>query len=131
MADRRVLVDTSVIIEFLRKTHKEDAWLWYLQENSVCYMSSITLFELYSGAKTEQHRDDIRKLRAWILSLFFDDEISEVAGIMFRELRQANQQIEYRDLFIAATAKVYDCHVATLNIRHFARIEGLRLLNKA
>lgn len=130
MANRRVLVDTSVVIDFLRKSHKEKAWLWHLKATSRCYMSSITLFELLSGAKTEQHFDDIAKLRKWIISLFLDDEISETAAMMFRELKTRNQPIEYRDIFIAATAQIHHCQVATLNVEHFERIQGLDLLQR-
>ncbi len=54
MADRKVIVDTSVIIDFLRKHDKEKTYLWQIKENHVCFMSSVTLFELLSGAKTEK-----------------------------------------------------------------------------
>ena len=94
----------------------------------MCYMSSITLFELLSGVKTEQHLHDITTLRKWIIPLFFDDDISETAAKIFRELRTINQLIDYRDIFIAATANVHACYVATLNREHFERISGIRLL---
>ena len=130
MDNRRVLVDTSVIIDFLRKSNKENSWLWQLQETSSCYMSVITLFELLSGVKNEQHVRDITTLRKWIISLLMDDEVSETAAMMFRDLKERNQLIEYRDIFIAATAKVHDCLIATINVEHFARIQDLDLLKR-
>ena len=130
MANRRVLVDTSVIIDFLRKSKKEDAWLWQLQETSRCYMSVITLFELLSGAKTEQHIQDIAKLRKMRMDYLVADGFSETAAMIFRELKNMNQVIEYRDIFIAATAKIHHCQVATLNVEHFARIQGVELLKR-
>jgi len=87
--------------------------LWKIKETSDCFMSSITIFELLSGAKTDKHFEDI----------------AMVAASMFRKLKRNNQIIDYRDIFIAATAKVHRLTVATLNINHFDRIEGLTLLN--
>jgi len=46
MANPRVLTDTSVIIDFLRKQNKRNAVLWRIRENNKCFMSSVTLFEL-------------------------------------------------------------------------------------
>ena len=90
-------------------------------------MSSITLFELLSGAKAEKHFDDIKTIMKWIQSIYFDDDIADTAAAIFRELKARNQIIEYRDIFIAATARCYDFWVATLNVGHFERIDGLKL----
>ena len=35
--------------------------------------------------------------------------------------------VESRDVFIAATAIVNNCALATFNVRHFSKIEGLKL----
>ena len=128
MGNRRILVDTSVIIEFLRKDNKEKSWLWRLQENFICFISSITLFELLSGAKTDKHIEDIGKITKWIETIEFDDEIATTAALIFRNLKQRNQLIDYRDIFIAATAKNHHLKLATLNVNHFERIEGLILI---
>ncbi len=122
MADRRVLVDTSILISFLRKTRKETSVLWKIREVAPCFISSVTLFELLSGAKTDRHFKDIEKLTHWIESVYFDDAIAETAASIFRDLKQHNQLIEYRDIFIAATARTYGFQLATLNISHFKRI---------
>ena len=129
MDNRRILADTSVIIEFLRKAHKENSWLWKLKETSTCFISSITLFELLSGAKTDKHVEDIHKITKWIETIEFDDEIATIAASIFRNLKQQNQLIDYRDIFIAATAKYHHLKLATLNINHFKRIENLILLD--
>ena len=44
---------------------------------------------------------------------------------IYHQLRQVNKMIEFRDIFIAATALVYNLPVKTLNKKHFARISGL------
>lgn len=93
-------------------------------------MSSVTLFELYSGAKTARHREDISKITRWIDSVFFDDDIAEAAALIYRDLKGRNEIVEFRDIFIGATAKCYDLWVVTLNLQDFRRISGLKLLEE-
>lgn len=71
----------------------------------MCYMSSITLFELFAGARTDQHFHDITILRKWIAPLFFDDNISEIAATIFRQLKSINQIIDYRDILLRQRQK--------------------------
>jgi tRNA(fMet)-specific endonuclease VapC len=44
-------------------------------------------------------------------------------------LKQKSKLIEIPDLFIGATAKAHSLKLATLNERHFSRIEGLELIS--
>ncbi len=129
MEHRGILIDTSIIIDFLRKEKKEKSLLWQIRKTSVCFMSSITLFELLSGAKTDKQFEDINRIIKWIDSLSFNDYIAEVAASILRDLKSRNQLIDYRDIFIAATAMFHQLTLVTLNISHFERIEGLGLLN--
>jgi tRNA(fMet)-specific endonuclease VapC len=129
MATRRVLIDTSILIEFFRKTRKEKSFLWKIKETSECYISSITLFELLCGVKTEKHREDIKRVTHWLETLYFDDHIAEMAASIFQNLKQHNQLMDHRDIFIAATAKYHGLTIATLNTGHFDRIEDVVLLD--
>jgi tRNA(fMet)-specific endonuclease VapC len=102
-----------------------------LREQYACAMSSITLFELQAGATTEQKQQDIEKLCKWIDVLAFDAACADIAGQIFRDLKSRNAVIEFRDIFIGATAKYYQLDVASLNAKHFDRIDGIHLLNLA
>jgi len=129
MAHRRVLVDTSIIIDFLRKQNKKKSYLWRIKENNTCFMSSVTLFELLAGAKTERHFDDIKRITKWIESICFDDDIAKIASEILKELRAKNDIIDFRDIFIGATAKCYNLHIATLNTGHFQRVSDLSVID--
>jgi len=128
MADPRVLTDTSVIIDFLRKKNKKNSALWKIKEHNECFMSSVTLFELQCGAKTKKHSEDIEKLRRWIGTIPFNDEIAEISAKIYQHLKKEHRLIEFRDIFIAATAIAENLCVATLNTNHFERIPELNLL---
>jgi len=128
MEDRNVLIDTSVIIDFLRKSNKRSSRLWQLQEQgAVGHVSTITLFEVYAGAREPRHFDDLKRLFRWYVILPFTEPMALQASDIFRTLKGLNQIIEFRDIFIAATAMVSDMPITTLNERHFQRIEGIRI----
>ena len=128
MENRSILVDTSILIAFLRKERKDDTVLWRLREQFSCAMSSVTLFELWAGAANATKRSDVAKLTKWIDVLMFDQVTADIAGEIFRLLKAENKLIEFRDIFIAATAKQYKLELATLNTGHFERIQDLELL---
>jgi len=55
MENRRILVDTTILIDFLRKKKKEKSLLWKLREEyNYIAISSISVFELFVGATDEQ-----------------------------------------------------------------------------
>ncbi|MFN4253575.1 MAG: type II toxin-antitoxin system VapC family toxin [Saprospiraceae bacterium] len=63
-------------------------------------------------------------------SIGFGDAEAETAGSIQQKLIKTNQQIGISDLLIGATAKAHNLKVATLNRKHFARIEGLVLVER-
>lgn len=127
MEPPRVLADTSVIIDFLRKEDKKKSVLWRIRARHECAMSSITLFELQCGVKTERHVEDIDKLCKLIRIIPFDNEIADISSIIYQDLKRKNVLIEFRDIFIAATAIAENLCVATLNRKHFERIIDITL----
>ncbi|MFN0176952.1 MAG: type II toxin-antitoxin system VapC family toxin [Saprospiraceae bacterium] len=46
------------------------------------------------------------------------------------QLKKVSKQIDFPDLLIAATAQQNGLPLATLNIKHFSRIEGLEVVSK-
>jgi len=57
-----------------------------------------------------------------------DAVAAEKAAEIYRDLKTQNKGIEFRDLFIAATALRNDCQLVTLNRKHFSRIDILSLV---
>jgi len=58
----------------------------------------------------------------------FTDLVSFKAAEIYHRLRTSNQMIEFRDIFIAAICLVNDLPIATLNKKHFKRIDDLKIL---
>lgn len=128
MEKKLVLVDTSILIDFFRKTDKTNSRLIQLvQDNSRYCISVVTEFEIYTGTSAEQTRYREEFLfRTEVLA--FDKEVARVAVAISKALKQNNKLIGMADLFIAATAVFHDLPLATLNVKHFERIRGLQLV---
>jgi tRNA(fMet)-specific endonuclease VapC len=120
-----MVVDTGVFIEYLRASNKSKTSLINLPDNSEIYISSVSLYELYMGAISPEKWRDVQTLTEDIPVLSFTKIVSEKAGGIYHELRKQNQLIEFRDIFIAATALVHDMPVLTRNKKHFKRIKGI------
>ena len=128
MADKIVLADTSILIELFRKTEKANSRFVQLAlEGYEFQISAITEYEVYSGATTAQlpfWDELLQKIKV----LPFDKEVVKHAVFINRKLKQKRKQIDLADLFIAATAIANDLSMATLNRKHFDRIETLNII---
>lgn len=128
MADKLILVDTSILIDFYRKTDKANSkWISLVREGYEFAISAITKYEIYSGASPAQLTfwDSVLKQ---ITIIPFEESTVDTAVSINNELKRKRKQIDIADLFIAATALLYDIPLATLNTKHFDRIDNLEVL---
>jgi predicted nucleic acid-binding protein len=129
MADEVVLLDTSILIDYYRKKEKTKSALFRLSQSYKSYaVSTVTHFEIYVGAKSDQ-LDFWNEFFNEITVLPFTVETSAIAANTDAELKKKRKQIELQDLFIAATAIHHRLPLASLNKKHFERVDGLRLLH--
>lgn len=123
----RILIDTSVIIDFLRRKDKEVTLLYTLSQEEL-YISIITHTELYAGKSVwEQNkaRQELKILFSGLSILPLIEEISQNAG----RIKAYNHDLSLLDCVIAATALYHKLPIVTLNRKDFERIESLQLLN--
>ncbi|MDB5156660.1 MAG: type toxin-antitoxin system VapC family toxin [Mucilaginibacter sp.] len=128
MADKIVLVDTSILIDYFRKSEKSNSTLIKLfnQGYDFC-ISAITEYEIYSGA-TESQLNFWEQILKYTQVLALDQSTVKVAVSINSDLKQKRKQIDIADLFIAATSIANDLPFATLNRKHFDRIDRLRIV---
>ncbi|GGH65199.1 putative nucleic acid-binding protein [Filimonas zeae] len=125
MANKIILADTSVLIDLFRKTNKENSLLVSLVRLGYSYsISAITEYEIYVGAGLGQ-LDYWNTFLQKTSVLAFDSEVAKVASELNKQLKKKRKLIDAADLFIASTAIKYRLPLATLNRRHFERIDGL------
>ncbi|TKK64008.1 type II toxin-antitoxin system VapC family toxin [Ilyomonas limi] len=129
MADRTLMIDTTLLIDYFRKTDKSKSRLVQLSEQfDQLVISTVTEFEVYSGA-TEAQLTFWTELLSEILVLPFDSQAAHIAVEIQRDLKKLRKTIEKADLFIAATAVANGLTLDTLNRKHFDKIKQLKLLD--
>ena len=128
MADKIVLVDTSILIDLFRKTDKANSALVSLvRQGYTYYISVVTEYEIYTGATLGQvdfWDNFLQKTEV----LPFDRSIAKVAVDLNKALKRKRKLIDTADLFIAATALANNLPFATLNKKHFDRIDELNIV---
>jgi predicted nucleic acid-binding protein len=127
------LFDTDAISEVLRPrplpTYIE--WLRAVPREDQ-FTSAVSVGELFKGAfrsrHPERHLENIRQRVLPALTVLpFDQATAEVFGVVAARLEQDGRVLPDADLQIAATALYHGLELVTGNIRHFIRIEGLRV----
>ena len=128
MADKIVLVDTSVLIDLFRKTDKANSALVSLVRQGYNYhISAVTESEIYTGATLGQvdfWDNFLQKTEV----LPFDRSVAKIAVDLNKALKRKRKLIDTADLFIAATALANNLPFATLNKKHFDRIDELNII---
>ncbi|HPH88925.1 MAG: type II toxin-antitoxin system VapC family toxin [Sphingobacteriales bacterium] len=128
MDANHLVIDTSVIIEFLRSKDKKNTTLYLIPNSKIIYITAVSLYELYVGATDKTKWKDVKLLTDDLLQLPFNKNVSIEAAKIYHQLRTDNKMIEFRDIFIAATCKVNKLPLLTLNKKHFNRIKSLEIL---
>ena len=126
-----ILLDTDVCIEIIRG-NKFVIEKRKIEEESVS-ISFMTASELYYGAlKSERPEKNISIIDEFILTL----SVIQSNNSIIRKYAELKSQLEYTgqsladaDLFIAATTLVKCSKLITGNIKHYKRIDELRIEN--
>ena len=122
--DQKVCLDTDACIAIINKKGTYQDLLAKLLYSRV-FISTITLFELFLRTiNIEPVENFIKDLEI----LDFDSTSARKASELKKALKSEGREIEIRDLFIASTAIVNSCTLATLNVKDFKNIKDLKLL---
>jgi hypothetical protein len=118
------LVDTSVIIDFLRGHHGAERVLEDARTGAPLHASEITRLEVLAGMRSNEEGGT----RA-LLSIFIwhpvDTLIAERAGELGRKWLSSHSRIDSADLAIAATVVITGCELLTCNVQHFPMFKDL------
>lgn len=129
-------LDTNVIIDFLRSNENitnniQNA----LNNGDTLAIPSIVYYEVMRGFKESEatKRFNIFQMLLKNLKLLYLEENNmkalNIAAKIYEDLRKSGNLIEDNDIYIAATAIANDAVLVTDNIKHFSRIDGLKLVS--
>ncbi len=130
MADKKLIVDSTILIDYFRKTDKGNSRLVsHFKTYGQLYISTVTEFEVINGS-TPAHLQFWNKMLTRFTVLEFDSKAARQAAEIVRQLKIKRKSIDKPDLFIAATAVVHGLILDTANKKHFIDIDGLTLLTE-
>lgn len=114
MATAELLVDTDVLVDHLRGRRRLAADIEQLA------VSVVTRCELFAG---RDEPEGLRHLLSPMIEFAIDAATAELAGLTRRRTGIATP-----DALIAATALLHRLPLMTRNLRHFERVEELRVV---
>lgn len=125
--DRKICLDSDIIINFLRKNQKTKEILNKLGEEF--YTTQINAFEIWSGRLIYEEKT-IKDMLNSLIKLDFDEDAALKAGDILINLKKSGNIIDFRDLFIASICISNNIELLTNNKKHFERLKnfGLKLV---
>jgi len=112
-----VLVDTSVLIDYLRGRPDAAAVLERERAAGPLQVSEITRLEVLAGMRPDGE-DATRSLLSALVWHPVDTDVAEDAGALGRRWLASHHTIDRADLAIAATALRAGTRLLTHNVRH-------------
>lgn len=124
------LLDTNIIIYSL-KGHAAVNENLRSHLNDLMHISVVTLMELYYGAyksqKVESNIAKVRALESSIEVIPVGKEVVAIYGSCKAKLERSGTPLDDFDIIVAACAMTHNLILVTNNIKHFKRIEGLKI----
>lgn len=125
------LLDTNICSAHIRRpaglAHR------FMQYSGMLWMPSIVLGELYAGAhlldEPARILAAIADLRRDVAVLVYDERCAEEFGRLRGILRRLGVAANPVDLMVAAVALVHGLTLVTHNVRDFANIPGLHVVD--
>jgi predicted nucleic acid-binding protein len=133
MEHNRTIIDTDILIDFLRNRKESVAFVTQLEEKkTLLSTTAVNAFELYYGAhKSKQSAKTLqatKKLLDRLILFPLTPRSAQRASRIYAELELEGHPIGLRDTFIAAIALTRRCSVATQNTGHFEKVKGLTVI---
>lgn len=126
------LLDTDILIYSL-KAHKIVQQNLRRHLHDPIRISAVTLMELYYGAyKSQKVANNLAKIKTIENTLEIipvSRELVEIFGVLKSDLEKVGTPLDDFDLILASTAMSHNLTIVTNNVKHFGRIDGLKMEN--
>ena len=122
-----IVADTDVLIDFLAGRDPGAERVALELARGLLRTTSVTRFELLSGARNTNQEGSIRQLLGAIPTLSLDQQAADHAARIHRNLQKTGETVGMADSLIAGIVLSHGATLLTRNRRHFERVSGLRL----
>jgi predicted nucleic acid-binding protein len=117
-----LLIDTNILIDYLRQKEEARGFLEGLQETPL--ISALTVAELYAGVREGEERQRTEVFLGTFEVVPVTQELAQQGGL-FRRDYAPKHGTDLADGIIAATVKDRKARLATLNDRHFPMLSNV------
>jgi len=126
-----MIFDTGFIIDLMNKNAQALNKLQELMnKKELQYITSLTIFELFSGLsrsqKPEEEKNKITTILIGLPIFDLDNQCAELGGKLDGILIKEGKMIGAIDSMIAGIALIKNMPVLTRNIKDFSKIKGLK-----
>ena len=121
-----VIVDSSVVIDYLRGRAEAAGFLETRRKSATLSTHVVVVAEILLGARNQQEQEAIDRFFAEFHVYSIEGTDAQVALGLFRKYRLSHG-VGWMDCLIAATVRRLDMPIATLDEKHFAIIEEVRI----
>ena len=128
-----MILDSSILVAFERRRFDLER---LLTDHSPPAIAAVTAAELLIGVERADTPERRSRRESFIQNIFarvpiipFDLAQARLFAVHFAALASRGEMIGDRDLQIAVTALSLDYDLATLNVREFQRVSGLKLVD--
>ncbi|SRR6266704_2811063 len=124
------LIETSVIIDYLKGKDSAVTVINSLEgELSSSYLCLAELYEgIYRVTNKEMLEQSVQTYFSSLTTIYgIDATVAQTFGKLRARLKKKGTIIQDIDLFLAATCVAYDLEMVTLNKKHFAHVEELKI----
>ncbi len=117
----RLLIDTDVLIEYLRGRDRAVEYLEGLHAD--LYVSVVSIAELFAGVRGEEEEASLKQFLLTFTVLPVTQKVAQLGGLYRREYRTSPGTTGIADALIAATAEDSGAGLVSFNRRHFPMVE--------
>ena len=124
-----ICLDTGPLIAYLKGREPGATAVTHVVQEYTCYVTAITVYELLFGVARAKREIGEDALLGVLTILPLDDRTARRAARLHAHLISQNQDIGVKDTFIAAICLEHSLPILTLNLRHFGRVPGLKVIS--
>src|SRR5476649_1573681 len=101
------LIDTDILIDYLRGSAKASQFVEDAIKKSACYISSISIAELYAGVRDGKEREILDRFLHVFAVVEIERQIAQTGGLYRRDYGKSHG-VGLADAIIAAAAQSID-----------------------
>lgn len=120
---KAILVDTDVLIDFLRGNDKAISFIDEFSPHII--LSPIVIAELYAGVKGANELTVLDNFVSLFRVIPIDSEIAKAGGLYKHDFGKSHG-VGLADAILAATTDRENAELKTLNVKHYPMIKGLK-----